>query len=849
MPFIYIPVILIFAAFAWCAKAEPRTPEALIVEDQEVLVQVAQDGSYTLTDKTTVSAANENAHDQLALQRLPPELLEPGVELLEAGVINDSVVTVLDLEAQRSPASLGDSPVEILFPDLGKDAKTWTKVRRTTAAGLGGVFSMDLVFGFLRKEKRSVISIVSELPLYFQINDPQKLLQVEGESGSREIKIRLTEPVFAVTAETLRVASTEKLRRETPRIQISSVGDWTSYTQKIAATVPLSEAVAALDKQGAKLRAIESIPKRASRALQWMGETFSHSKTLNPGPPESLSDIFSAKEGDARALALVAQAIFKAAEIESELLLVGSFSPQNSRRFLRLPINDSQPLPSGNYFNRWALRYRDGERWVVVDPSRGLGSAEHAPYYFKHSLAVALGSNPQPFKIELPEEGYAETLIHTELVRRRDGEFEGRGEVEFRGEMANFMRDVYFSEGEGALRNYVEAFASVAKHRGFMYRKLDFFDRSSKSLKLEMSFSTFEPKGGQRRALAMPPHYLPFYSRPEAGLRFVGFPMRIEEVTTVRSAFVAQEEKYDCEVYGPLVSLSRRVENAAGNVSVRDELLIPTGDPPGESEDDQARLSTHSTRLSDCAKNSAIVVETLNKKQRPFSERMSNLGDRAPLVVRLRKAEVELGDDEGSAEFWRQRGRLLRQLGYISEELYVLEHLKMAEAAFKKAVTLAPTDVVNLGEWGVTALYRGDLVKAREAWNRVSMINSASFVSLFLGGQISQRTGRQELAVGYFAAAVIKARGSGELVRALAAQAEALCTGLGRCAETVSLHEKILALRPRHVTRLRLAAQDFERAGLHDKAVRLERKATAIQAKVDGGGSEVRVPSSTAKSK
>ena len=146
MSFTYIPVIFALVVFAGSAKAEPKTPESLVVEDQEVLVEVAQDGSYTLTDKTTVSAANESAHDQLALQRLPPELLEPGAELLEAGVINGAVVTTLDLETQRSPASLSDSPVEILFPDVGRDAKTWTKIRRTTAPGPGGIFSMDLVF-------------------------------------------------------------------------------------------------------------------------------------------------------------------------------------------------------------------------------------------------------------------------------------------------------------------------------------------------------------------------------------------------------------------------------------------------------------------------------------------------------------------------------------------------------------------------------------------------------------------------------------------------------------------------------------------------------------------------------
>ena len=822
----YISLLFFMCAYFAPAWSQSAGVEALSVEDQEILVEVAKDGSYKVTEKTTLSALDDAGREKLALQRLTVDLSVPGSELLEAGVVNGHESKLVDLATIRRPASGEAGPIEIPFGELEPESLTWTKTRRAGKAGPGGLFNMDFIYGFLRLEKKGEVRIVSETPLYFQANDPRKILAIDGENGGFELKIRLTEPVLSVGAETLRVSTPSELKRETPRVQVSNVRDWEGFARKIGSTLPGQELPPELEKEADKLRKLETARARAEKGLQWIGETFNVLKTSQP--ETGVKEALAAKEGDVRSLALVAQSLLKASGVECDLVLVGVFPEHDARRYLHEPINGKDPLPSANYFNHWAVRYRDADKWVTVDPARGLASAEFSPYYFNHAWAISLGAKPEPYRIELPSEGYGSAAINTVLTRNGEGEYGGQTQAEFRGELANFLRDVFFKEGENALRGYLEAFASVTKHRGFTYRKLDFFDRSAKNLRVELTFATQEPKGGPDRHLIMPPHYLPIYSRPAAGLRFPAFPMEIVETTFVKDAFVAEEEKFDCSVLGPLVTLWRQVENKDGEVAVRDHLTIPSTPVPGENEDDQARLSLHASRLSQCAKDASLIVSKRSKKQRSFDDRAANITE-GSLTVQLRKTNLALSQTPQDADLWRERGRLLQQLGQISGKLYLLEHLREAELAFKKAMALKPGDPANMGEFGLNALYQGELGKAIEALHKLSALENKSYIALLLGGLVSKRTEKLEIAVSYFASAAVQAYSDEEKYNALSEQAETLCRKLQRCSEALPVHDKILLLRPKQAGRIHAAAQAYARAGNLERAVELERKAAEIK--------------------
>jgi tetratricopeptide (TPR) repeat protein len=835
---------ILFLHFTAWAQLNGNADETA-VEDQDIEVRVAKDGRYTVIEKTVLGAESEAGRAQLRRQKFSFDPTLSDIEVLEAGVrVGDDNRDVPLASVQRK-ANGALASVEIPFGEVPSDAVVWWKLKRTAKVAPAGFFSMDFVFGILRLEKKGEIRVISENPLYFQVNDPHQILAVQSTpvDAGYEVRIRLTEPVLSVASETLRVATEDELRADTPRVQVSNAGSWADivtavrHRQEEVSAAPLPPPLADLAKG---IKDLPSSRAKVEKVLLWLGENISaRAGTLFPSaPPRDLNVVVKSRTADSREAAFLAWTVLRQAGVDAEPVFVGSFSEQDRLRFLHSPIDEKSPLPSVNYFNRMAVSYREGGKAIVVDPVRGLAEAVRPPYYFNRMLALDLGAKAgEPYQIRVPAGGgYAEVVARTEMSRQSDGEYRAQARVEFRGEMANFLRDVYFREGEAGLRNYLEAFASVSRHRGFTYRKLDYFDRRSKNLRVEMSFATLEPSGGGRRTLVMPPHYMPFYSRPGAGLNFTAIPVRIDEVTTVKGAFVAEEEKYDCTVFGPLANVQRRVSNLDGAVSIRDLVTVPAAPAPGLDDDDQSRLAMHATHLSACAQTGKIVVVRQGKGQKSFADGLdlehpyvlseATLHDPDAWAGELRKIDAYLaaGANDG---LWRERGRLLQQMGQVSGDVYILEHLAEAENNFKHAMDLNPQAAANVAEWGINALYQNDLGKALEAFNRSSALDAKSFPSLFLGGLVSRHTRKLDLAAGYFASAASVAIDKEDKIRALVQQAEVLCGDLQRCPASLAVHAKILELEPKSAEHLHQAAQAYSRAAQLEKAVELERLALA----------------------
>lgn len=469
-----------------------------------------------------------------------------------------------------------------------------------------------------------------------------------------------------------------------------------------------------------------------------------------------------------------------------------------------------------------------------MDPGRGLGDISRIPYTFNHMWAVHLNdSKPVAYKISLPESEYAKAILQTDLERTREGEFKGTTRLELQGELANFMKAIFFKEGEEGFRRYLEAFAPVSRHRGFTYRKVDFVERNAKNLRVELSFISADSGPDQQKSLAMTPHYLPFYSR-EKDLSFPDFPMQINEVTTVKDAFVLNEEKFDCTVRGPLASITRRVENISDTVVIRDEVSIPASEPPALSDESQGRLGAHARGLARCASAASIPVLSANADQKSFSE-MLDLSkpyifpsgiqqDSAALAVELRKIEAYLKADSKDESLWRDRGRIQRQLGYVAGDTYIIEYLKDAQESFLHAIELKPMESANYGQLGINYLCLGDLGKGVETFNKTAAVENKSYWALQLGGLISRRTGKFDLAVSYFASAAAYSQHSEDKAWAVIEEAATLCQDMKRCEDALGVHDKIVAIEPRQVGRFHAAAVANAKEGHLEKAVMFERE-------------------------
>ncbi len=240
--FFQVAILTLLLAQGASAEESKNQADSTAVDNQEIMVEVKSDASYVTTEKTYFNVLTEQGRKDLATQKVVYDPAVVGVEIIEAGV-QDGVVhreVPLDLvkKSERLSGKADEPPLiqlEIPFGELQVGAVTWLKVKRTPCKReTSGIFNMDFVYGFLKFEKKGEIQIVSERPLYFQVNDPEHILQIESKNLLErfEIRIRLMKPVLSVGAETLRVATQEELRAETPRVQVSSVESWNEFAQR-----------------------------------------------------------------------------------------------------------------------------------------------------------------------------------------------------------------------------------------------------------------------------------------------------------------------------------------------------------------------------------------------------------------------------------------------------------------------------------------------------------------------------------------------------------------------------------------------------------------------------------------
>jgi tetratricopeptide (TPR) repeat protein len=230
----------------------------------------------------------------------------------------------------------------------------------------------------------------------------------------------------------------------------------------------------------------------------------------------------------------------------------------------------------------------------------------------------------------------------------------------------------------------------------------------------------------------------------------------------------------------------------------------------------------HNRQIDDCLNRSEIAVVKPGFEQKKFDETGKSTGT---LSAELRRLDGLLRASPGNDSMWRMRGRVLRQMGHVSGDVYIDEYLREAEKSFQKAIEINPKASANYGQLGINYLYQNNLQKSLETFHRSVALDHRSFEALQLGGLLSKRTSKSELAVSYFASAATRAETAEEKFWALNEQATLLCEQLSRCDEALRVQEKILKIDPKTAGHVHAAAMAYAKAGRWDRAIELEREA------------------------
>ena len=262
--------------------------------------------------------------------------------------------------------------VLIAFPKLEVGAEVYLEYQMTTVTPfVPDFFSDAYLFGRYDYLERAQITVDSELPLYFEVNDPKHslVIKTDKKTGFKHLEVNLRHPVFS------QVVNEENFvdPKHWTVLVISSLNHWQALADKIAPGFwqvikqplpPLFESIKKVaSKASTDSAVINQVTSRLAESIQYLTDVRT---ALSGITPHALADVASMGLGDCKdytssTAAILLQLGFK---VTPALVLRGE-------KARTLPTH----LPSPLYFNHAILRVQKHGRTYWIDATNKVSMA------------------------------------------------------------------------------------------------------------------------------------------------------------------------------------------------------------------------------------------------------------------------------------------------------------------------------------------------------------------------------------------------------------------------------------------------------------------------------------------
>ncbi len=346
----------------------------IIVESSSRDITVNKDGTYVETIEVSARANKESGKDKLVSLPLTYNTRNATLKILEANTIRDGVSHPVDIK-HIEDKPLASSPqgfdqnnqMLIAFPEVGLDAIVHIKYQQIIKEPhVPGFFATEFTYGMGQYCKNSKARIVSELPLFLAVNDPEDYLDVKKEqsNGKYTIEIALKRPVIKAPIDEQFVAFDGKIF---PWVTVSSLDNWDQLGKKMIGKYeevlneplpPLFETIAtAAGSKTTTTEKINTVTSKLAENLTYMGDWRTVSGAYIP---RKLTEIVKSKLGDCKDFSASTVAILRKLGLKADVALV----------YRGLETSESpNHLPLTEDFNHAFVRVVDNDKIYWVDPT------------------------------------------------------------------------------------------------------------------------------------------------------------------------------------------------------------------------------------------------------------------------------------------------------------------------------------------------------------------------------------------------------------------------------------------------------------------------------------------------
>lgn len=851
-------VLLAFVSFPITLFAQMATLSPIQIVDNNAYITIAKDGTYVMDTDFVMWPTTDEGVTQLSLYRIQYKPSREKVDILEAYLDSGKGKVIVDLKtikdqeiADSNPGLSGNRQITVPFDGVNKFSRVYLKMRKTVkVASIPGVYHGEFTYGLGAMELASYFKITSELPLFYEAVNPNKLLTItqSQKDGKHILEAKLRFGTHALPASKLKTNEyTAEDFRQVPRINVSTVSEWDQFAKNLDKVYaprmkePLSPTLTAFTKKLSKL----SVADKVSSIRSYMKGNFTYSGRWDGAQsdfiPRSLTQIEKTKGGDCKDLAFLFIKLLNAVGIQADFTFVRVPTAELLAMALTEPMRTTDKFVSPIYFNHAIVRVRLGDKDLYLDPTSPFMQSSRSDLHLHMKNAWVYEPKAKPmFRMELESDiNDVKTTVHKDLQG-----YVAKTDMTLRGSFATYL--IYLIRKGTEQKQLARALATVA---GFYEvddvkpAPFEIVEKPEVSVKWSMTYSVKGQLSPRQTSTA----YAAIVSWPamtwgrqdkEVAAFNFDFPLEMNLQTIFPEFYLPNELSGDCYVTGPLVQYSRSAVNSDAGITFKEtsRTRFRILDPDPKSE-----MANNSNELRACQNESKFVLEPKVKGSReqvyfgiPESpaamEKIKNLNAYGPdNAFAWRTLNSWVASNPKNPDTYLFLGRTLVRKGMYNSDYYVPENLKEAKVWIKKGLEMNPISSLGWVILGRTELYDSNLNGAVEAYIKANKLDPKNGLAYDLAAMIAEKRKNDEHTLAYYRLAQQYAADDDARVSAMQGQVEVYAKDAKTYGIALTLMDKMLAAKPDDRWTLNNVSLFYNQIGEYDRAVISARKALKIK--------------------
>ena len=584
-------------------------------------IHIKKDGSFRVETESLTEVRKEQARKNIGTFRATYNSRSSKLEILEAYSLVGKKKFPVDPEfIQDKPLASTrqgfDQMNQILvaFPKVDTGVKVYLKTElEVTHVPFKGFFSQSVLFGRNRLEKEKVVEIHSELPLFFEKNDPQDIIRLRSwkKDGLYHIKIWNRKPAYYRVVDERKKST---VGADIPWVDISTSKDWAAmvepvreeYERIVESKLPwvFKKILKKAKDRKDPAEQINIVTSELANSVHYMGDW----RPINGGHvPRELKIIAKTNFGDCKDLSATTTAILRKLGYKANVAFI--------RRGWN-PLYSPTNLPRIGAFNHAIVRAEKNGKVFWIDPTNFTSFAQGIFEDIINRKALVM-DNKQPYMAQVPK-GVASDSLVEEIFKATipdTDHIKFKGNLSLKGRAAITYTGARLKRSKKSVDlNIIRSLGDESKLEDWKVGRYNLDTRIVRNLDIDFQFNL---KNTMFRTSAGPAFPLPnvwfvdnllINTKDRVSDHFLGQPVHYKRKIRISNLVPVGGASLNCTIKSPWADVSRRFETTADGATVMDDVVIHH-ERISRKDLQSKKYAELQRQLRSCFDGSAIIYE------------------------------------------------------------------------------------------------------------------------------------------------------------------------------------------------------------------------------------------------